>query len=436
MPRERKSKTRAELIEDLERLRRRVEELEGEGSGIERKEFDRICETLTNEIEEHEQKEELLQRQNELLESIYANIHVLIAFMDPQFRFIRVNRVYASHGGHPPEYFIGKNHFDLFPSPEDEAIFRQVADTGQAYYAFERPFEDASRPDKGVTYWDWTLHPVTGEEDRVTGLVLSLIDVTDRVMAQQELSRYAERLELSNRELEDFAFVASHDLQEPLRKIQAFGSRLSMKFPDALGVDGTDYLERMLGASARMQAMLDALLSYSRVTTKGRAFTRVSVGDAVREALSNLEALLEAEKGEVDVGDLPLIDADPYQMVQLFQNLIGNAVKFRREDGRPFVRIRAGTGESAEKAREDGFCRITLEDNGIGFDREHLERIFMPFQRLHGRAEYQGAGMGLAICRKIVERHGGTITAESEPGQGSTFIVTLPVRQDSEKEGG
>jgi signal transduction histidine kinase len=258
--------------------------------------------------------------------------------------------------------------------------------------------------------------------------------LTERKQAEEKLRTYASKLERSNRELQDFVFVASHDLQEPLRKVQAFGSRLQNKYSEALGDQGRDYLERMQSAAARMQTQIKDLLAYSRVTTRAQPFVPVDLSKVAQEVVSDLGVRIEQVGGQVEVGGLPTIEADPDQMRQLLQHLIGNALKFHREGETPVVKIHAeslnGQGEGAAGASAgDGLWQIMVEDNGIGFDEKYLERIFQVFQRLHGRSEYEGTGIGLATCRKIIERHGGSITAKSAPGQGATFIVTLPVRQ-------
>ncbi len=232
-------------------------------------------------------------------------------------------------------------------------------------------------------------------------------------------------LEQSNRELQDFAFVASHDLQEPLRKIQAFGDRLSTKHGAELNDEARDYLGRMLNAATRMHTLINDLLSFSRVTTKAQPFASTDLNRVAREVLSDLEVSLEDNRARVEVGSLPTIDADALQMRQLLQNLIGNAVKFHAPDVSPVINISAET----LNGDESGTFRLLVADNGIGFDEKYLDRIFTPFQRLHGRGEYEGTGIGLAVCRKIVERHGGTLTAKSKPGEGSTFVATMPLKQ-------
>ncbi len=242
-------------------------------------------------------------------------------------------------------------------------------------------------------------------------------------LEQRVRDRTAE-LELKNRELQDFAFIASHDLKEPLRKIQAFADLVIMRSRDSLARESYDYLVRMQDAAARMVHLLESLLSYSRVTTKGQSFSAVDLAEAARMAVSNLEIRLRETGGHVDIGDLPTLRGDSAQLVQLFQNLFSNSLKFRR-DVETRVRVRARILEHGNDGRSE--VEIRVEDNGIGFDEKYLDKIFVPFQRLHGRNEYEGVGMGLAICRKIVERHGGTIGAESTPGKGSVFIVNLPL---------
>jgi signal transduction histidine kinase len=230
--------------------------------------------------------------------------------------------------------------------------------------------------------------------------------------------------------------VASHDLQEPLHKIQAFGERLEARLGDALDDEARDYLKRMMTATTRMQTLINDLLALSRVTTQAQPFIPVNLAQIAQEVVSDLEARIERTGGRVEVEALPTLDADPLQMRQLLQNLLGNGLKFHRRDAPPVIRLSGELFKERRLARVfpgDLVCQITVSDNGIGFDEKHLEHIFAPFQRLHGRHEYEGTGMGLTICRKIVERHGGAITARSTPGEGSTFIVTLPVTQSPEK---
>jgi light-regulated signal transduction histidine kinase (bacteriophytochrome) len=278
-----------------------------------------------------------------------------------------------------------------------------------------------------------------------TELLSQLADQIGIALAQAQLleqeTHQRQELTRSNTELEKFAHVASHDLQEPLRKIIAFGDRLKAKYSEALPDQGYDYLDRMQNAAQRMQALINDLLMLSRITTKAQPFVLVNLNDVVRDVLSDLEVRIEQTQGQIEVGELPTVEADPLQMHQLLQNLISNALKFHPKDKPPQIKIdsqlfHAKLQQSNTNSALPTHCQIRLEDNGIGFDEKYLESIFNAFHRLHPRTEYEGTGMGLAICRKIVERHNGNITAKSVLGQGSTFIVILPLPQPQLKSEG
>ncbi len=257
----------------------------------------------------------------------------------------------------------------------------------------------------------------------------SMTDISDRKAAAQMLARQSEELTRSNQELEQFAYIASHDLQEPLRKIEAFGDRLKRKYDKTLDEQGHDYLGRMQNAAGRMRTLIQDLLSFSRVTTQSRGFAPLALSKLLEDVLGDLEVRIQETQAQVILGDLPTLDADALQMRQLFQNLIGNALKFQQIGVLPIISIQCSKEEPVESDQMQSFYRITVSDNGIGFDEKYLDRIFKVFQRLHGRNEYEGTGIGLAVCAKIVERHGGQLTAQSAPDQGATFIVRLPLQQ-------
>jgi PAS domain S-box-containing protein len=259
-------------------------------------------------------------------------------------------------------------------------------------------------------------------------------DDTERHHAQEMLERHAAELQRSNRELQEFAYVASHDLQEPLRKVQAFGDRLARHAGGALDDTSRDYLARMQAAAGRMQALIHDLLAFARVATQARPPVRVGLERAAREALVDLSALVAETEGSVEIGALPDARADPVQVRRVFQNLVGNALKFHRPGVPPRVRVEGRVVEGARPG--EAMAEVAVADEGIGFEPRHAERIFSPFQRLHGRGEYEGTGMGLAICRRIVERHGGTISAHGSPGQGSRFVFTLPAAPRAGEEEG
>lgn len=253
--------------------------------------------------------------------------------------------------------------------------------------------------------------------------VLTRTQRVEEEVAQRtrELLDTAEALRRSNELLEEFAYIASHDLQEPLRKVRSFSDMLIEEAGSNLTDPQRDYIHRMGKAAGRMQALIRGLLAYSRITTQHQPLERVDLSEIAQQVKEDLEVCIRETAGRVEIGELPIIDADPVQMRQLFQNLISNALKFHRPNVPPSVQLRAQLLPSDR-------CRIEVEDNGIGFGRHEVDRIFKPFQRLHERDAYDGTGMGLALCKKIVERHGGSITARSSPGEGSTFIVNLPCR--------
>ncbi len=274
------------------------------------------------------------------------------------------------------------------------------------------------------------LNPDT-EKPHLVGLTA---DLTAKVQFQQELENKMQALDQSNFELEQFAYIASHDLQEPLRKITSFGERIHSKYRENLGEEGSHYLTRMLGATQRMKLLIDSLLSYSRASRPEEPFTPVSLSEVVKNVLSDFELRIAEAKAEVKVEALPTIFALPTQMHQLFQNLIGNALKFNNPDR--VLTIHIASSQASRQEISEGwlptgqnFHKVTITDNGIGFESKYSEQIFTLFKRLHGRSEYEGAGMGLAICKRIVENHGGTIYATSQAGQGTTFTLLLPEQQ-------
>ncbi len=251
-----------------------------------------------------------------------------------------------------------------------------------------------------------------------TRLIMEMsMDISEQKQVEEKLKRYAEELERSNTELQDFASIASHDLQEPLRKITTFGDRLA-----SLSLGGNsqaqEYLDRMRKAAHRMQHFIDDLLMLSRITSKAKPFEPTDLKPIVEDILSDLDMLIQKTGTQVTVQQLPQVTADPFQMRQLFQNLITNAIKYSRKEGAPQIQIDS-------RQLESGAWEIRVQDNGIGFDEKYLDKIFKPFHRLHGKTAYEGTGMGLAICKKIVDRHGGRLTAKSRPGEGATFLITL-----------
>ena len=249
-----------------------------------------------------------------------------------------------------------------------------------------------------------------------------------------QLEKYTGELQRSNEDLEQFAYVASHDLQEPLRKIRAFGDRLSSRYKAELGGSGEDYIQRMQSAASRMQTLIEDLLSFSRVSRGNEIFQPLDMNQITTEVLEDLDLQIKKEQAFVTVGKLPGITADKMQMKRLFQNLINNAVKFHKPNQGSHVEVQGRVVKSQDVRNELGltladisYVRFSVKDNGIGFEEKYNEKVFNIFQRLHGRMEYEGTGIALAICRKIVTNHNGHIVARSVENVGSEFIVILPV---------
>jgi signal transduction histidine kinase len=340
--------------------------------------------------------------------------------LDSEFRVTQANRAFFQTFHVAPEDTIGEVLFDLGDGQWDIPPLRLLL---RDRLAAERELYDVDVdhvfPGIGRKIMLLNARLVTHGPDVPRGILLAIEDVTDRRLTERRLAAQRVELQRSNDALNEFAFVASHDLQEPLRKILSFGERLGTSAGPHLEGNASHYLERMLDAAARMRTLISDLLAYSQVATSAEPFAATDLAAVARGVVGDLETSIGDARGRIEVGELPVIDADAPQMRQLFQNLLGNALKFRQKGVAPIVRLGATS--------VDGVCTITVADNGIGFKQEHGEKIFRMFERLNARTQYEGSGIGLAICRKIVERHGGTIAATSTAGQGTTFSVTLPV---------
>jgi len=361
-----------------------------------------------------------LQKLQRLYESILNSAGEGIYGLDLEGRTTFVNLAAAEAAGVEVDELVGKLERDVFL--DQKALAAVTAGEGAVPAVIFRRADGSTFP------VEYVRTPIS-EDGRQIGEVVVFKDITERRRAEDSLNRKAAELARSNAELEQFAYVASHDLQEPLRKIQAFGDRLKVKCQAALPADGLDYLERMQSASARMQTLINDLLTFSRVISTTRPFVPVDLGAVAREVLNDLEVRIEQTGATVEVGELPTVEADPLQMRQLLLNLVSNALKFQPPGQKPRVKIGGAiTRQSFGREGADEIGELTIHDNGIGFDEKYLEKMFVVFQRLHGRDRFAGTGVGLAVCRRITDRHSGTITAQSRPGEGASFIVRLPVR--------
>ncbi|WP_428668398.1 sensor histidine kinase [Runella sp.] len=337
-----------------------------------------------------------------------------------------------------PDKCITLPFFESFILPEDllrvQNYTKQLVVDRRENFEIEHRITDASG---ALKYLTLRARCYYGEDGRLARVIGVAADRTEIETYQKELERRLVALKKSNQDLEQFAYVASHDLQEPLRKIIAFGERLDKKYKEQLGTEGQFFVERMTNAAYRMNGLIEDLLTYSRVSRQTESHTLISLEEVVKNVMEDLEVKIQDKNAVILIDKLPPIEAQPVQMHQLFLNLIENALKFTKSSAAvaPLVEVKARKATVQEiKAivqliPHETYYRISVTDNGIGFEPEYAERIFAIFQRLHGRAEYEGTGLGLAICRKIVETHHGYIEAHGKVGEGAEFIFYLPHRQ-------
>lgn len=418
--------TKDESLRDQSRMEEQLKALVAEKSRLEeelnrRNLAEKALKQKRFELESSKSVLELhVQARTEELQSLQRRYEMIlnsagegICGLDVEGKATFVNPTVAKLTGWAIEELIGKAEHQIFAANGHET-------------------ENLSQDERVLYRKDGSRFPVEfvrtpiNENGRVVGSVVVFKDITERKQVQDSLARKAAELARSNAELEQFAFVASHDLQEPLRKIQAFGDRLKVKCQPIQAPDIQDYLERMQSAAARMRNLINDLLAFSRVIRSSEPFVTVDLAVITKEVLGDLEVRIEKSGAKVEMQELPKIDADPMQMRQLMLNLLSNALKFQPPGATPVIKISASmfTPLSGEAQ-----CELHVQDNGIGFDEKYMDKIFAVFQRLHGRTEYEGTGVGLAVCRRIIDRHHGTITARSQPGKGATFSVRLPVKQ-------
>ena len=366
--------------------------------------------------------------QLELLEAVLAATPEHVAVLDRELRYVYVNRAALDYWDRTAAHVLGSTWRDLGHRP---AVMEPVAARMREVFRSGTPctgemLDPTGRTDGSFAY---TLRPLCDEAGEVQRIVATCREITARKQAEAEIARVNGELTHVNQELERFWHVASHDLQESLRNIMIFGNRLDHSHRAKLGQEGANNLDRMVQAAKLMSEQIKGLLALSHIASRPQMNLPVHLTQIVRDVVVELQPELDALRGRVDYGALPSIHADPLQMRQLFQHLLGNALKFRRPDAPPVLHVDAREidAEMPGDAPARPVARIVVRDNGIGFADKHRERIFEAFHRLHPPEAYPGTGVGLAICRRIVEMHGGTITAEGTPGQGAVFTITLPL---------
>jgi two-component system CheB/CheR fusion protein len=356
-----------------------------------------------------------------LLLDIIDTVREPLLVLDPEFRVAQANRAFFDTFKVAPLETLGRVLFTLGDGQWDIPQLRELLSDKLVIQPHLQDFEvDHVFPGIGRKIMLLNARLVAHTPDSPRVILLAIEDVTARRFTEWRLEEHRRELERSNAALDEYASVTSHDLQEPLRKILSFGERLERSIGPTITGDARHSLDRMLNAAGRMRTLVQDVLAYSQVTTRMQPFAPTDLSWVAREVMSDLEVVVNESAATMDIGRLPVIEADPLQMRQLFTNLFSNAIKYRRKDVPPVVRVRYTNGQ-------ENICQITVADNGIGFNQDYAEQIFEMFKRLHGRSQYDGSGIGLAICKKIVGRHGGTIAATSTAGEGATFTVTLPV---------
>ena len=360
-----------------------------------------------------------LQAQLAELETLYAKIPAGIASYDTEFRYVRINEFLARINGLPVPAHIGRTFRELLPKPladQLEPVFRRVLETGIAELAVDLHSPAPSDPSV-EREWTMDCNRVQTEDGKVLGIQIVVHDVTEHRLALAAAHKTNLELMRANADLEQFAYSASHDLQEPLRLVSIFAQMLNKKYRGEFDAQGSQYLDNIVLGSKRMEQLIRGLNSYLRVTDTQLTNQPIETSTVVERCLTNLQPSIEGVAAEVMYDGLPAIRMQEVHVEQLFQNLISNAIKYRSEQ-KPEIRVFA--------SRRDSIWEFGVQDNGIGIEPRYAKQIFGVFKRLHPADQYEGAGIGLAICHRIVERYGGRIWVESAEGKGSTFYFTVP----------
>jgi PAS domain S-box-containing protein len=372
---------------------------------------------------------EQLINQKVFLDLLIGSIPDMIFTCDLKFNINVWNKKIETHTGIKEEEAIGKNLFEIFPeynNNEWKTVLNDVLSGETKHYAQLKYLRQEG-------YGESFLIPLRNYDNDICGIIIITRDITELVNATITLRKKNEELERSNQELLSFSYVASHDLKEPLRKIQSFSSLIMEKERGKLSETTADYFNRIISASARMQKLIESLLEYSRMGTAELRFESVDLNEILEDVKSTLKEIIEQKNAVIENSGLPVFKAVPVQMQQLFLNLVSNSLKYSRTEAPPLIKLSAERIKSTDMISNGAFpfteyWKINVADNGIGFEQKNEHKIFELFHRLHGKMEYGGTGIGLAICKRIVQNHEGIITAHGKPGEGSEFIVCLPVR--------
>ncbi len=375
--------------------------------------------TISRDISARKCMEKKLRESEEKLRSIFETIQDSLIITTPDGKIIDLNEAAVRlHGFKDKAEMIGLNAIEFVVEEYRQAVYEHGVKAFKSGAYLDRLEHRVRRVDGSEFFAEFSGMPLFDDAGKLAGWVTLSRDITERKRMESKVQQLLEELKRSNMELEQFAYVASHDLQEPLRMVSSYVQLLARRYKGKLADDADEFIEYAVDGSTRMMGMIQALLIYSRVGTKGKPPEPTECEVVLAQTLKNLQTALAEKGAEVTHDPLPTIMADGIQMVQLFQNLIGNGIKFQAEGVKPHVHV------SVEDKGEE--WQFSFKDNGIGIEPQYKDRIFVIFQRLHGKQEYKGTGIGLAVCKRIVERHGGRIWVESELGEGATFLFTIP----------
>jgi len=395
-----------------------IKNVDGEITGIS---------AIVRDITERKKAERALAESEERLNAIIKSSPDSIISSDLNLDIISCNQASMDmYGASSSEELIGLNALELIDSKDRPTVIEATKIALSEKRSVTLELNSVTLDGKKVFPVEISGNSIRDAEGNPTGFIAITKDITERKNAEKERENLIGELERSNQELQQFAYIASHDLQEPLRTISSFTQLLARRYKGQIDKDADEFIDFIVDGTNRMQAMIKDLLKYSRVQTRGEEFKLTDVQNALDQALFNLKVTIDENNAEITHDNLPVVTADEKQLIQLFQNLIGNAIKFKKPDEHPKIHI------LSRKDEENKEYILGVSDNGIGMDQQYAGRIFELFQRLHTRDEYKGTGIGLAVAKKIVERHGGRIWVESELGVGSTFYFTIPIKDESE----
>ncbi|GAB7026706.1 PAS domain-containing sensor histidine kinase [Geotalea toluenoxydans] len=412
---------RGEKVQNVELVLRRMDQewervVSYSGTILQTLGGERLVYLSIYDMTEQRRAEEALLEREERLGIFIEHAPAALAMFDRQMCYLHVSRRWLTDYGLEGRHLRGMSHYQVFPEISDH--WRQIHARALAGEVLRADEEQFVRSDGSIQWFRWEVRPWHDASGRVAGILVFSEDITHRKHAEQERERLITELQRSNAELQQFAYVSSHDLQEPIRMVTSYVQLLQKRYQGKLDEKAEMYISFIVEAAHRMSSLINDLLALSRVGRREREFMPVETELVVKEALDNLRVAMEESGARITKDPLPMVMGDPVQLLQLFQNLIGNAIKYRKKEVTPEVQI------SAERKKNQWLFGI--HDNGIGIEPQYHDKIFVIFQRLHQREEYQGTGIGLAICQKIVENHGGMVWVESTPGEGSTFYFTLP----------